>query len=139
MRNLFIYLLCFLPFGSQNFDVKNRHQGLVTYTANLPVEQGVSQSESKDSLSADKIEGIASWYSYKGGMFAASTKFKKGSILRVINQSNGKHVDVVINDYGPDPEIHPDRIIDLDIVAFHRIAHLETGVINIIIRPLKII
>lgn len=88
----------------------------------------------KDSLNIKK--GVATWYSYKRGLFAASTKFKKGAKIRVINKANKKHVDVIINDYGPNSKKHPNRILDLDKVAFKKIASLKTGIINIIICPL---
>lgn len=94
---------------------------------------------SVDSTNLEKHTGLASWYSYRGGLFAASTKFKKGSVLRVVNPANGKHVDVTVNDYGPSKRKHPKRIIDLDKVAFKKIAHLRVGVINIIIYPLTIL
>ena len=82
--------------------------------------------------------GKASWYKYKGGNFAASPDFPKGSRLRVFNLDNGKFVDVVINDYGPDRKLHPDRVIDLDKVAFAKIASLSSGIINVKIEPLYI-
>ena len=82
--------------------------------------------------------GQASWYAYKGGNFAASPDFPKGSKLRVHNQANGKFVDVEVNDFGPDRKLHPDRAIDLDKVAFRKIATLGTGVINVNVEPLKI-
>jgi len=90
----------------------------------------------KDSVNIKKSIGIATWYNYKKGLFAASTKFKKGSVIRVINSANNKHVDVIINDYGPNSRRHPNRILDLDRVAFQKIASLGVGVINIIIHPL---
>ncbi len=83
--------------------------------------------------------GTASWYKYKNGNFAASPDFKKGSILRVTNLSNGKYVDVTINDYGPERAKHPDRVIDLDKVAFSKIASIKDGLIKIKIEPLKVI
>lgn len=82
--------------------------------------------------------GKASWYAYKGGNFAASPDFPKGSRLRVYNLDNNKFVDVEINDYGPDRSIHPGRAIDLDKVAFSRIASLGAGIINVNIEPLHI-
>ena len=94
--------------------------------------------ESQDSISTRRHTGIASWYHHQNGLFAASTKFKKGSVVRVINTANNKFVDVVINDYGPSIRKHPDRIIDLDKVAFMKIAHLKTGIISIVVCPLKI-
>lgn len=83
--------------------------------------------------------GTASWYKYKNGDFAASPDFKKGSILRVTNLANGKSVDVTINDFGPERAKHPDRVIDLDKVAFQKIASTRDGLIKIKVEPLKII
>lgn len=83
--------------------------------------------------------GTASWYKYKNGNFAASPDFKKGSVLRVTNLANGKYVDVTINDYGPERAKHPDRVIDLDRVAFSKIASPKDGLIKIKIEPLKVI
>lgn len=81
--------------------------------------------------------GRASWYAYKGGLFAASPDFAKGSVLRVTNLDNGKSVDVTINDFGPERNIHPDRVVDLDKVAFAKIAATSAGTINVKIDVLK--
>jgi len=82
--------------------------------------------------------GQASWYAYKGGLFAASPDFPKGSRLRVTNPENGKFVDVEINDFGPDRGLFPARVIDLDKPAFARIAPLGAGVADIEVEPLYI-
>ncbi|OGF27151.1 hypothetical protein A2331_00150 [Candidatus Falkowbacteria bacterium RIFOXYB2_FULL_34_18] len=82
--------------------------------------------------------GRASWYAYKGGNFAASPDFPKGSKLRVHNQANGKFVDVIINDFGPERHIFPDRVIDLDKIAFLKISSLGEGVVDVRIEPLYI-
>jgi D-alanyl-D-alanine endopeptidase (penicillin-binding protein 7) len=83
--------------------------------------------------------GRASWYKYKNGNFAASPDFPKGSILRVTNTANGKSVDVTINDFGPERDLFPDRVIDLDKVAFMNISPISKGVINnVTIQPLFI-
>ncbi len=82
--------------------------------------------------------GGASWYQYRGGVYAASPDFPKGSKLRVFNTSNKKFVDVEINDYGPDRSIHPNRVIDLDKQAFSQIADLGEGIIDVKIQPLSI-
>lgn len=84
-------------------------------------------------------QGQASWYAYKHGMYAASPDFPKGSILRVYNLDNDKYVDVIINDFGPDRSIFPNRIIDLDKEAFEEIASLGEGIINVSIKPLYIV
>jgi serine-type D-Ala-D-Ala endopeptidase (penicillin-binding protein 7) len=83
--------------------------------------------------------GKASWYKFRGGDFTASTDFPRGSILRVHNLDNKKYVDVVVNDYGPDRGIYPDRILDLDYEAFKKIADRGEGIINIFVEPLKIV
>jgi len=81
--------------------------------------------------------GQASWYSYKKGLFAASPDFAKGSVLRVYNLDNGKSVDVTVNDYGPVRTTHPGRVVDLDKVAFQKIAATSAGTINVKIEVLK--
>lgn len=83
--------------------------------------------------------GTASWYKYKNGLFAASPDFKKGSVLRVTNLDNGKSVEVTINDFGPERGKHPDRVIDLDKVAFQKIASVSMGLIKIKVEPLKVV
>lgn len=83
--------------------------------------------------------GSASWYKFKGGDFAASPDFPKGSKVRVRNLENNKFVDVLINDYGPDRSLHPDRVIDLDSVAFKKIADTRAGLINVVVEPLSIV
>jgi rare lipoprotein A (peptidoglycan hydrolase) len=85
-----------------------------------------------------KIAGKASWYVYKKGNFAASTAFPKNSRLRVTNLANRKFIDVVINDYGPEKAKHPDRVVDLDSVAFKKIASTRDGIIDVAIEPLYI-
>ncbi|MFH1662174.1 MAG: RlpA-like double-psi beta-barrel domain-containing protein [Candidatus Falkowbacteria bacterium] len=83
--------------------------------------------------------GRASWYKYKGGDFAASPDFPKGSRVRVHNDENGKFVDVVINDWGPERDIFPDRVIDLDKVAFSKLASTGAGVIDVRVEPINIV
>ena len=81
--------------------------------------------------------GDASWYKYKGGLFAASPDFPKGTVLRVVNTANNKTVDVTINDFGPDRNKHPQRVIDLDKVAFEKISPLSAGIINVRVEVVK--
>lgn len=88
--------------------------------------------------------GKASWYRYRGGDFTASPDFPRGSVLRVSNldyspQSGLRpYVDVVVNDYGPNRGLHPDRVVDLDLVAFNKIASSRNGIANVKIQPLFI-
>jgi uncharacterized protein YabE (DUF348 family) len=72
--------------------------------------------------------GTATWYSYTGTMAAASPWLPLGSYARVTNKGNGKTVIVRINDRGP---FGDGRIIDLDRVAFEKIAALGAGVIEV--------
>jgi D-alanyl-D-alanine endopeptidase (penicillin-binding protein 7) len=83
--------------------------------------------------------GTASWYKYKNGLFTASPDFAQGSVLRVTNLDNGKSVDVTVNDYGPERASYPNRVVDLDYVAFQKIAATSAGVINVKIEPQKIV
>jgi len=73
--------------------------------------------------------GVASWYKFGNGMNAASTQFPRGTKLRVTNEDNGKTIDVVINDYGP--EDWTGVMLDLNKVAFAKLAPIGLGKINI--------
>jgi len=82
--------------------------------------------------------GRASWYAYKPGDFTASPDFPKGSRLRVTNVANDKFVDVVVNDWGPDRGLHPERVVDLEKRAFVKLASLGAGMIDVKVEPLFI-
>ncbi|HLN18717.1 MAG TPA: G5 domain-containing protein [Patescibacteria group bacterium] len=73
-------------------------------------------------------KGQGTWYAYQGGMFAASTTIAKGGFAKVTNTATGKSVVVQINDYGPQGK---GRVIDLDKVAFQKIANIGAGVIGV--------
>lgn len=82
--------------------------------------------------------GHASWYAYKGCNCAASPDFPKGSYVKVTNLKDpAKSVVVRINDYGPDRKIFPERVIDLDKVAFRKLASLGSGVIDVKVEPVE--
>ena len=91
-----------------------------------PVSQIVTQGTHMELGKAAKGQGT--WYAYQGGMFAASTALPRGSYAKVTNTATGKSVVVQINDYGP---FGKGRIIDLDKVAFQKIAPLGSGVIGV--------
>lgn len=76
--------------------------------------------------------GLGTWYAYTGKLAAASLSLPLGSYARVTNPANGKTVIVVINDRGP---YGKGRIIDLDKVAFEKIASLGAGVIDVKVEP----
>jgi len=136
MRNfVLLTALCFIISTSALSQIKTGCQWLpVKDYQNWPIEK----VDSLNDHSLIKHCGQATWYRYRGGLYAASTKFKKGSVLRVTNPVNHKHVDVIVNDYGPNCRRRPKRIIDLDRIAFAKIANLSCGVIDIVITPLKI-
>lgn len=84
-------------------------------------------------------EGRASWYvhpRYRKELMAASTQFPRGAKVKVTNLANSKSVVVTIKDWGPDPVKHPDRVIDLNKVAFQKIASVRAGVINVRVEPI---
>ncbi len=82
-----------------------------------------------------KQRGRASWYAYTGKMAAASITFPKGTWLRVTAINSGKQIFVVINDYGP--AAYTGKILDLDKVAFKKLAPLGAGVIEVKIEEIK--
>lgn len=81
--------------------------------------------------------GTASWYGWKDCDCAASPDYPKGTRLSVTNLDNGKSVVVTVNDYGPERDKFPNRVIDLDKVAFSKIANLSAGICNVRVVPFK--
>ena len=76
--------------------------------------------------------GDASWYAYKDCDCAASPDYPKGTYLVVTRTDDPtRSVTVRVNDYGPDRSVFPNRVIDLDKVAFKKIASLGAGVISV--------
>lgn len=94
------------------------------------------------------VEGVASYYSYgfngkktasgetfdKNALTAAHREFPFGTLLRVTNLSNGKSVDVTVNDRGP---FKKGRIIDLSEAAARVIGMIQTGTAEVKIEVLK--
>jgi uncharacterized protein YabE (DUF348 family) len=72
--------------------------------------------------------GLGTWYAYTGTLSAASPWLPMGSYAKVTNQENGKTVIVKINDRGP---FGKNRILDLDKVAFAKIASIGSGIISL--------
>lgn len=95
----------------------------------------------------DEISGMvkASWYDYKldginwslNHRTAASRDFPRGTMLNVCNPQNQKCVDVLVNDFGPDKSVFPDRGIDLSSYAFSQISNLNQGVTNVTVRKIQ--
>jgi len=82
-------------------------------------------------------QGRASWYAYRGCLCAAHPYFPKGSLLRVTDSLSGKSIIVTVNDWGPNQQTHPGRIIDLDSVAYKQLASLGTGTLEVKVEKLK--
>lgn len=80
--------------------------------------------------------GSASWYAYKNCRCAASPDFPKGTRVKVTSQLTGKSTVVRINDWGPERNIFPDRVIDLDKLAFKEFAPTGAGLIRVTVKPL---
>lgn len=94
------------------------------------------------------VEGIASYYSTgfdgkktangevfdKNAMTAAHREFPFGTVLRVTNLSNGKNVQVTVNDRGP---VDKSRIIDLSEGAAGQIGMIQDGTTKVRIEVLK--
>mgnify|MGYP001614741228 CR=1 FL=1 len=76
--------------------------------------------------------GAASWYKYKNCDCAASPDYSKGTKLKVTNLENGKSVIVKINDWGPERDKHPDRVIDLDKTVFKKLGKLSRGLLKMV-------
>ena len=76
--------------------------------------------------------GLASWYAYKRCLCAASPDVPKGTKLKVSRQDDpSRYVIVTVNDWGPDRRKHPERAIDLDKVAFKKIANPRGGIVAV--------
>jgi rare lipoprotein A len=80
--------------------------------------------------------GVASWYAYRFCDCAASPDWPKGAKLKVTDLDDSDSIVVTVNDYGPDRSIHPDRVIDLDVVAFKKIAPKWLGLIKVKVEKL---
>lgn len=82
--------------------------------------------------------GMASWYAYKGCDCAASPDYPKGTFLVVTRADDPtRSVTVRVNDWGPDRAVHPERVIDLDKVAFQKIANPRGGVVEVVVNLLQ--
>ena len=93
-------------------------------------------------------EGVASYYGSefhgrrtsngesfdKNGMTAAHRTLPFNSILRVTNLSNGKNVEVRVNDRGP---VKPERIIDLTYAAAKEIDMVRAGLVRVRVEVLE--
>ncbi len=70
------------------------------------------------------------------GMTAASRDLKRGTRVRVTDRSSGRAVNLVINDWGPNPRLRG-RVIDLSLGAARRLGMTERGLIEAKVEVLK--
>lgn len=91
---------------------------------------GEADSGEGDGGGAPSVEhGEASWYDNPyGGYTAAHPSLPRGSVVTVVNEANGRSVEVRINDRGP---FVPGRVIDLNREAFAQLAPPSRGVIRV--------
>ena len=104
-------------------------------------------------MESNRLYGISSWYDftfnddgstrlcfidredcYTGAHFTAAMRdVPRYTTVKVTNLTNGKSVDVFVNDYGPEKAVHPDRIIDLSSAAFSELADLSAGIMEVMV------
>jgi hypothetical protein len=124
-------------------DTKNEWVGIKGIISNgaSKIIANISMPKAKVAILEDidiMTEGYASWYKYKGCNCAASPDYPKGTKLKVTNIANNKSIVVKVNDWGPDRSVHPNRVIDLDVVAFKQIAKKSQGLCQVKVEPLTV-
>jgi len=120
---------------------------LITITLLVTLCSYTSEYNSNDDSFTE--EGIASYYSdyYQGRLTANGEIFEQqkltaahktlpfGTQVSVLNVSNNKSVQVVINDRGPFIE---GRIIDLSYLAAEELDMIEKGIVEVKIESIKV-
>lgn len=94
-----------------------------------PTAKPIPQAKPVDKPPTKVYSGLATWYRHGDGLTTASRDFPMGTKLRVVAVNSGKTVDVVVNDYGP--QASTGNSLDLNTVAFEKIAPLGAGKIQI--------
>lgn len=91
-----------------------------------------------------EVQGSASFYDYTVDGWStlehrvcASRDFARGTTLQVTNTQNGKSVQCLVTDYGPDAKIFPGRIIDMSSYSFSLIASKSLGVIPVVVTQVR--
>lgn len=103
---------------------------LLVLAGNLHAQLGYTE-KGRASYYADKFHGrmTASGEPHNKNAFTcAHPKLNFGTLLRVTNLDNGKHVVVRVNDRGP---FSPGRIVDLSKAAAFKIDMLQAGVVPV--------
>ncbi|MGV2986183.1 septal ring lytic transglycosylase RlpA family protein [Vibrio sp. E150_011] len=98
--------------------------------------------KTKEYANSHQLTGQASWYGsqFHGRLTASGEKYNMraytaahktlpfGTVVRVVNTSNNKSVDVKINDRGPYVK---GRVIDLSQIAFEKVGSTTQGVVPV--------
>ena len=119
--------------------MREKKYRVVSHNGKVIKKTLVSNEVTKDPVTEEVVQGTyvktgkkstgqGTWYAFTGTLSAASPWLPLGSYAKVTNRENGKSVVVKINDRGP---TGPGRIIDLDKVAFSKIASIGAGVIDV--------
>ncbi len=123
--------------------MREKRYKVVSHNGEMVKKILISNEITKDPVTEEVIQGTyvklgkkntgqGTWYAYTGTLAAASPWLPMGSYAKVTNVGNGKSVIVKINDRGP---FGKNRIIDLDKVAFTKIASIGAGVIDVVVEP----
>jgi len=119
------------PFGDWNAQTTQEKKGFIS--TRIGAESDVRLAVSALGMR----QGTATWYRYKKCACAASPDFPKGTALLVRLRDRPDKMTVVrVNDFGPDRNLFPERVIDLDAVAFKQLSPLSAGVLRVIVEPL---
>jgi len=120
------------PFGNWHAQTSTvTKEGLVS--ARIGAEASVRLAVSSQGMR----QGTATWYKYKKCDCAASPDFPKGTALLVSLADHPEtHTIVRVNDFGPDRNLFPTRVIDLDSVAFKKLSPLSAGIVRVTVEPL---
>jgi rare lipoprotein A len=123
---------------------------MVSACGHKKVQVKIPQPQSQPGgISSSELEGLASYYAepYHGrktasgeifdtykGMTAAHRTLPFNTMVRVTNKSNGREVDVRINDRGP---FIDGRVIDLSLRAARQIELVGAGVVPVKLKVLR--
>src|SRR5215475_14302242 len=91
--------------------------------------------------------GVASWYGAdrqgkkmangkrfdRRAMTAACWYYPLGTVLQVVNLSNGKAVTVTVTDRGPNLRLH--RVVDLSEAAARQLDYVDDGLTHVWVAP----
>ena len=122
------------PFGGWNKQTVSNSGGFLTARVGPEIQARLTVAQRGMRL------GTATWYRHKHCLCAASPDFPAGTKLLVRSVSDpSKSVVVKVNDYGPDRKLFPTRVIDLDSVAFKKLAPLSSGKLQVTVDPFDLL